>query len=138
MMAFGPAWLAMGIALGLHVADEASHDFLAWYNPVARQIRARLRGFPFPPTFTFWPWLLGLAVLTGTILALTPLAYQGRGWLRPVALALGVINTGNALLHLVRTAIARRRVPGVLSAPLLLVSALWLLYAATRPEWAAA
>jgi hypothetical protein len=138
MTTFGPAWLAMGIALSLHVADEAGHDFLAWYNPIARQIRARLRGFPFPPTFTFWPWLLGLAVFTGTILALTPLAYQGRAWLRPVALALGVINTGNALLHLLSTAIAGRRVPGVLSAPVLLASALWLLYAATRPEGAAA
>ena len=138
MTSFGPAWLAMGVALGLHVADEASHDFLAWYNPIARHIRARLGGFPFPPTFTFWPWLIGLVVLTGTILALTPLAYQGRGGLRPVALALGAINTGNALLHLVGTAIARRRVPGVLSAPVLLVTAVWLLYAATRPESAAA
>ncbi len=109
-----------------------------WYNPIPTEIRARLGGFPFPPTFTFWPWLIGLALLTGIILALTPLAYQGRAWLRPVALALGVINTGNALLHLAGTAIARRRVPGVLSAPVLLGSALWLLYAATRPEWAAA
>lgn len=133
-MAMGPAWLAMGIALGLHVADEAAHDFLAWYNPVATQIRARLGGLPFPPTFTFWPWLLGLVVLTGAILALTPLAYQGRGWLRPVAVALGVINTGNALLHLVGSVIARRRVPGVLSAPVLLASAAWLLYAAARAE----
>ncbi len=41
---------------------------------------------------------------------------------------------GQCLLHLVGTAIARRRLPGVLSAPLLLVIALWLLYAATRPD----
>lgn len=29
---FGHAWLAMSITLGLHVADEAAHDFLAWYK----------------------------------------------------------------------------------------------------------
>jgi Protein of unknown function with HXXEE motif len=129
---FGHAWLAMSVALGLHVADEAAHDFLAWYNPMARRLRARLRPVPFPPTFTFWPWLIGLIVLTAGLLALTPLAYEGLPWLRPIGLVLGVINVGNGLLHLVGTALAGRRVPGVLSAPVLLGSALWLLYAALR------
>jgi hypothetical protein len=94
---FGQAWLAMGVTLGLHVADEAAHDFLAWYNPIARRLRARLWRVPFPPTFTFWPWLLGLIVLTGSLLALTPLAYEGRTWLRPIGYLLGFINIGNAL-----------------------------------------
>jgi len=33
----------MAVAFGAHVIDEATTDFLASYNPVARQIRARLR-----------------------------------------------------------------------------------------------
>lgn len=122
----------MGIALALHVADEAAHDFLAWYNPIVRRLRARFGGLPFPPTFTFWPWLGGLIVLTAGLLALTPQAYAGRSWLRPAALVLGVINTGNGLLHLVAAAVAGRRVPGVLSAPLLLASAIWLLTVTLR------
>jgi hypothetical protein len=129
---FGHAWLAMSITLGLHVADEAAHDFLAWYNPIARRIRTRFGRAPFPPTFTFWPWLTGLIVLTVSLLALAPLAYEGRPWLRPAAYVLSCINIGNGLLHLGGTALARRPVPGVLSAPVLLASALWLLYATLR------
>ena len=129
---FGQAWLVMSIALGLHVADEAAHDFLAWYNPIARRLRARLWRVPFPPTFTFWPWLIGLIILTATLLVLTPLAYEGRPWLRPVGYVVSCINIGNGLLHIVGAALAGRRVPGVLSAPILLASALWLLYATLR------
>jgi hypothetical protein len=132
MTSFGLSWLGMGIALGAHVADEAAHDFLSWYNPVARRIRARLAGVPFPPTFTFWPWLLGLLAVTGAFLALTPLAFAGRAWTRPLALAAGVINTGNGLLHLVSAAVLRRPVPGLWSSPVLLASALWLIVEALR------
>ena len=135
LASFGHAWLAMAIALGLHVADDAAHDFLAWYNPIVKRIRARLWGLPFPPTFTLWPWLMGLIVLTASLLALTPSAYEDRLWLRPIALILSAVNVANALLHLVGTALAGRRVPGVLSAPLLLVTALWLLYATLRGDW---
>src|SRR5437868_8295161 len=49
---FAAAWTAMAVAFGVHVIDEATTYFLASYNPVARQIRARLR-LPFPPVFTF-------------------------------------------------------------------------------------
>jgi len=126
---FGQAWLAMSIALGLHVADEAAHDFLSWYNPIVRRLSVRFWRVSFPPTFTFWPWLAGLVVLTAFLLALTPLAYEGRPWLRPAAFVLSFINIGNGLLHLAASALVGRRVPGVLSAPLLLATALWLLYA---------
>jgi len=52
---FGWAWLAATIALALHLADEARHDFLGSYNPRALQIRRWLGGIRFPPTFTFAP-----------------------------------------------------------------------------------
>ncbi len=132
MASFGVAWLLMCIALGLHVADEAAHGFLDWYNPIVRRWRVRAGGFPFPPTFTFWPWLLGLIVLTATLVSLTPFAFQCRPWLRPPALALGLINTGNGLLHMTASLVIRKRVPGVLSSPLLLSSALWLLVTTLR------
>ena len=127
---FGLAWLLMGIAFGVHVADEATHDFLAWYNPIARSIRARIAPVPFPPVFTFWPWLLGLAVVTAAELLLTPVVSGHPGWSRPVALGFATINVGNALLHLIAAARLRRPVPGVMSAPLLLAAALWLLVSA--------
>ena len=33
---FGCAWLIATVSLGLHVADEATHDFLARIHPVGR------------------------------------------------------------------------------------------------------
>ncbi len=60
MGTFGAAWATMGVTLGFHVVDEAATDFLASYNPIAARIRSHLRGIPFPPVFTFWPWFLSL------------------------------------------------------------------------------
>lgn len=130
MNAFGWAWLAATLALGAHVADEATHDFLGWYNPRVLRIRQALGGFPFPPTFTFLPWLTGLVAGILLLCCLVPAAFAGQSWLRPVAYALAVIHVGNGLLHIVGALIARRLVPGVLSAPVLLATGGWLAYAA--------
>ncbi|HKE91469.1 MAG TPA: HXXEE domain-containing protein [Gemmatimonadales bacterium] len=132
MGSFGWAWLAATIALALHVADEASHDFLAWYNPRALRIRQVLGGLPFPPTFTFWPWLIGLTAAVLLLAAMTFSAFAGEHWLQSVAYFLSVIHVANGLLHLGASVAARRTVPGVLSAPLLLVTGSWLAYAAAR------
>lgn len=130
--AFGWAWLAAAIALALHVADEASHDFLSWYNPQALRIRQRLHGIPFPPTFTFWPWLMALVAAVVLLGALTPAAFAGAVGLRPLAYVLAVIHVGNGVLHITASAVRRRAVPGVWSAPLLLVTGAWLAYAARQ------
>jgi len=132
MNTFGIAWIAMAVAFGLHVTDEAASDFLSWYNPTARRIRAHLGGLPFPPVFTFWPWLLGLSAATAILFALSPSAFARAAWLVPIAVAVSIINIGNGLLHIVASMRFRRRVPGVISAPLLLVCAVWLLVAAVR------
>jgi hypothetical protein len=129
---FGWAWLAATIALGLHVADEAAHDFLAWYNPRALRIRQVLGGLPFPPTFSFWPWLIGLMLAVLMLTALVPSAFAGERWLRSVAYFLSVVHIANGLLHLGAAIAARRTVPGVLSAPLLLLTGIWLASAAAR------
>jgi Protein of unknown function with HXXEE motif len=129
---FGRAWLAMGLFFGLHVIDEAVHDFLDWYNPIARRIRGRLSGLRFPPVFTFWPWFGGLVLITAALLFATPLAYQGRAWLRPIAIGFAFINIFNGLLHLFAGVVLGRAVPGILSAPLLLAASVWLLREATH------
>ena len=128
--AFGWSWLAATIALAIHVADEATHDFLSWYNPRALRIRRALGGLPFPPTFTFVPWVTGLSAAVLLLAALTPAAYARAPWLRLTAYFLAVIHIGNGLLHVSASVLARRAVPGVLSAPLLLVTGIWLAYAA--------
>jgi hypothetical protein len=129
---FGWAWLAATIALAIHVADEATHDFLSWYNPRAIRIRQALGRFPFPPTFTFLPWLGGLVVAVLLLALLTPSAHAGVRSLRPVAYVLAAIHIGNGLLHLGGSILTRRLVPGTLSAPLLVVTGAWLGYAAAQ------
>jgi hypothetical protein len=126
----GFAWIAAVGALAVHVVDEATHDFLSWYNARALRIRRLMHGIPFPPTFTFWPWLIALGVGVGFLAALTVPAFAGASWLRPAAYVLGAIHVFNGTGHLVGAFLAKRAVPGVLSAPLLLATGIWLWYAA--------
>lgn len=130
MEQFGWAWLAATTALALHVADEATHDFLDWYNPRALRFRRFFGGLPFPPTFTFWPWLIGLMAAVLVLTAMTPSAFAGEPWLQSVAYFLSIVHIANGLLHIGASIAARRSLPGVLSAPLLLLTGIWLAYAA--------
>jgi len=47
----GWAWVALTLALAVHVADEALTDFLSVYNPTVEAIRAQYPWVPLP-TFT--------------------------------------------------------------------------------------
>ena len=126
MVHFGLAWLALCVAFAIHVADEALTDFLSVYNPAVRSIRARFPFLPLP-TFTFRGWLMGLILAVGVLASLTPFAYRGAGWVRPIAYAFGIVMAGNGMLHLVGSIYLRKAMPGVYSAPLLLAAAIYLL-----------
>lgn len=130
---YGVAWLMLCAAFAIHVADEALSDFLSVYNPTVRAIRAR---FPFLliPTFTFRVWLTGLVFAVLVLGSLTPFAFRGADWLRPVAYVYGIVMAGNGLLHLVASLDKRRAMPGVYSAPIILGAAIYLLVSAGRPS----
>ena len=129
--AFGHAWIALGLALAIHVADEAANDFLALYNPTALSIQERL-GLAFPPTFSFAGWLTGLMLVVLAWLSLAPLAYRGRRWLLPLATVLSVIHIANGIAHSLTSLWLGRLAPGVLSSPLLVASAIWMLVVVHR------
>lgn len=129
---FGHAWIALGLALAVHVADEATNDFLALYNPTALAIQERLGGLPLPPTFSFTAWLTGLTLVVLAWLGLAPLAYRGRRWLLPLATTLSVIHIANGLAHSLTSLWLGRAAPGVWSAPLLVASAVWMLTVVPR------
>ena len=57
MSYYGFAWLALCLALAVHVANETLTDFLSVYNAVARAIRQRVAFLPVP-TFSFGVWLV--------------------------------------------------------------------------------
>ncbi len=132
MEPFGIAWIAFALAVAVHVADEAAHDFLSVYNPIVRAVRARVPFLP-SPTFSFSIWIGGLIAGIALLLALSPLAFAGDERLRliawPLALLVGI---GNGLLHLTGSAWTRRWMPGVYSAPLLIVAGLFLLHTAAH------
>jgi hypothetical protein len=126
MSYYGFAWLALCLALAVHVADEALTDFLSVYNPVARTIRQRVPFLPVP-IFCFGVWLGGLILGTILLLCLTPFAFQEASWMKPLSALFGVMMIGNALLHLTGSLYFRRALPGLISSPLLLASATFLL-----------
>lgn len=130
MEQFGVAWVSFALAVAVHIADEAAHDFLSVYNPIVRTIRARVPFLPIP-TFRFSVWIGGLIAGIALLLVLSPLAFAGDERLRliawPLALLVGI---GNGLLHLFGSAWTKRWMPGVYSAPLIILAGLFLLHAA--------
>lgn len=123
------AWLAVTCALGLHVADEAAHDFLSVYNPAVANLRDRLPWAPLPQ-FSFQIWLGGLIVGVTILLLLTPLVRFDSRLLLWASFVLGALMVCNALGHLVGSLYAGRALPGVYSSPFLLAASVWLLVAA--------
>jgi len=131
---FGVAWLFFGYTLALHVLDEAGHDFLSVYNPNALAIRRALPFLPIP-IFTFQSWIGSLALGLAILLALTPIAFRGSAVLRGIALFLAVVpGLLNGTGHIVGSLYMGRMMPGVYSAPLLLLSGTVLLRAALKRQ----
>lgn len=123
------SWIALVVAFGLHVVDEATHDFLGVWNPLVESLRQRIPLLPLP-TFSFELWLGGLIAGFLVLLSLTLFVRRGATWMRPLSYILAVIMFGNGLLHIFGSLYQGRLLPGVFSSPLLLVTA-GLLFAAT-------
>jgi len=131
---FGVYWLFFGYTLALHVLDEAGHDFLSVYNPNAAAIRHALPLLPVP-IFTFQTWDASLLCGLTLWLALAPLAFRGPKWMRRLAIPMAALaGIGNALGHLGSSIYYGRFMPGVYSAPLILLSGIILLKSALSKE----
>jgi Protein of unknown function with HXXEE motif len=128
---FGFAWVAMAVTIALHVTDEAATGFLSVYNPAVRAIRARLPFLPLP-TFTFRVWLAGLVLGIFLLLALAPLAFRGKRFVIWASFPLSVLMFGNGLLHIAGSFYLGRLMPGVYSAPILLLASTALFILARR------
>lgn len=128
---WGLAWIAMTLALALHVTDEALTDFLPFYNHFILTVRDPIPWFPFP-TFTFAAWLFGLIALIIALFALTPFVFRGRKWMRYISYTLGVIMVGNAIAHVSVSVYWGIWAPGVYSSPLVLATASYLILATRR------
>lgn len=121
------AWLLLTGALALHVADEAWHDFLGFYNPFVMMLRDVLL-WQWLPTFEFGEWLAGLVAAVAALLLLSRAAE--RRWVAWLALPYGLLMTLNGLAHIGGSLYTQRMLPGTLSAPLLAGCAMWLIRSA--------
>jgi hypothetical protein len=132
---YGLAWFLLAVAFALHVWDEAAHNFLTYYNATALTLHGR---FPWMPRMdmSYKTWLVGLLAAIALDFVLTPFAYRNSLRLRPLAYAIGVIQTLNGLHHIV-LAIRGRSIgpvvfdgpaPGVYSSPALLLASAYLFW----------
>lgn len=125
----GYAWLALSVALVIHVIGEADHDFLAIYNQTAAAFRARI---PFLPWPTFGWWLCGLGVTVLALFAVLPLAFRAGRWMRRAAYVFAGWAALNAIAHFAIALRSNRAPAGTWSAMLLLLAAAMLFVAARR------
>lgn len=123
---FGFAWVSLCLALAVHVVDEVLTDFLSIYNPAVVSIKKRLPFIPLP-TFTFEVWLAGLIIAIFILLSLSPFAFRKVRWMVPLSYAFGIVMLFNGLLHITGSFYLGRLMPGVYSAPLVLVGSIYLL-----------
>lgn len=128
---WGNAWVALAIAIALHVADEATTDFLPLYNSIVRSLRDDYPWVPLP-TFSFSTWLGGLIGGVILLLGLSPLVYSGTRVFRPISYVLGVLMIFNASGHIGGSIYLGSLAPGAISSPVLLLAAVALVIAAAR------
>jgi hypothetical protein len=123
---FGWAWIALSLALAVHVTDEALTNFLSVYNPMVLAIRRRIPFLPLP-TFTFRIWLTGLIGGIILLLAVSPLAFRNARWMVPLGYVFAIFMIVNGLQHIGFSIYMDRLMPGVYSSPLLLICSGYLL-----------
>ena len=128
------AWVALCLALGLHIFDEAATGFLAIYNPTVTALRRQLGWWPMP-NFAYGDWLTGLIILCLILLALTGLVARRALGTRPLAYLFAVLMLVNAAGHTLATIFGRtvasvtfpRPAPGFWSSPFMAAAAIYLL-----------
>jgi len=120
-----PAWMLTSIVLAIHIADEAGHGFLSFYNPAVLEIRQRERWLILP-TFTFPVWIILLALLVLGVLIVSHWVRRGLPWTIYAAYCFAAMMLGNGAGHLVASIYQRAWMPGTYTAPLVLISAIYL------------
>lgn len=122
---WGHGWVLLCLAFALHVLDEAVNDFLAFYNPTVEQINEAITILSLP-TFSFEGWLTGLSVVLIVLLLLSPFAYRGKSWMKPLSYLFAIVMLLNGVLHIIASIGMGRVIPGTWSSPVLLLSAGYL------------
>jgi|SRR5829696_7131945 len=120
------AWMALCVALAIHIADEALTGFLNRYNPIFRAIREQYPQLLLP-IFTFEIWLSLLIFAVVMLTAASYFVWTGRWAMRPISHVFAVFMLVNGLLHIGHSIYMREFMPGVYTSPLLLAASIALI-----------
>lgn len=135
----GASWLALCFASGLHIWDEAAHDFLSYFNATALTLYGHFSWFP-RIDMQFRTWLAALIVVNVLLLLLTPFAHRNAPWMWPLGFAFAAIEFLDGIGHIAATirggtvgSVQFPSVsPGFYSAPLLLLASGYLFWSLRR------
>ncbi|MEJ5368603.1 MAG: hypothetical protein WHT08_09805 [Bryobacteraceae bacterium] len=135
------AWLALTFALTLHVAEGALRDYLAFYNPLAMSLRDMLL-WTWMPTFTFAAWLGAWIAILAALYGLVWFAAAPARWVVWFAIVYAEIAFLYGAAKLAFAFYLEKAIPGVYTAPLLVIASSWLtleaVFALRRPRQPAA
>lgn len=118
-------WLALTMALTLHVAEGAVRDYLSFYNPLAMSLRDMML-WTWMPTFTFGAWLGGWIAILAALYGMAWFAAYARGWVVWAALAYAEVMFLYAAAKIAFAMYLEKAIPGIFTAPLLLAASCWL------------
>jgi hypothetical protein len=127
----GLAWISLSCAFTLHVIDEAVNDFLQVYNPIVMSIKENFAILPIP-TFTFATWLTGLILAILFLFTLSPFAFKNTTWIIKFSYFYGIVMLLNGVVHILGSFALGDFMPGVYSAPLLIITSTYLLWSVRR------
>ena len=130
---WGISWVLLCLAFAVNLFDEAIHHFLALYNPIVLSVHGQFSLLP-PPTSHFQTWLTVLVIVIVALLALSIYAFQASRWMRPLSYLFAIVMMVNGLLHIAGSIIVKAAIPGVITSPLILLAAGYLLIIARKTK----
>ncbi len=119
------AWLALTVALTFHVIEGALRNYLDFYNPLAMSLRDMML-WTWMPTFTFAAWIGGWIVILAALYGMTWFAAYAVRWMVWFAIAYAEVIFLFAAAKLGFAIYLQKAIPGVYTAPLLLIASSWL------------
>ncbi len=130
-MHLGRPWLALCLALAVHIADEAHNGFLPVYNDAVRAIEELFPLLP-APSLSLALWLGLMVAMVAGLTALLPVVHRGAPWTRVATIGVALVALANVSGHAGASLLAGCVLPGTYSAPILTVAGVYALIRAWR------
>ena len=127
------AWLTLSLVLALHVAEEVMNGTLAFYRGLSDFVMDYMPFVKLPP-FRYEVWLVDLIGASLLLIAMTWLVHRRRGPMRLASYVVATFAAANGMMHILMSMAAQQLLPGVVTSPLILAAALFLLLSIPADE----